>query len=100
MKSIFNLFQLGVLFIFLFDIIYNFFPSEVYQYFLGVLFMIGGILFFNQKWIAYMNFDQKWKSIIFSLVLLFGILVGILGVLLGVLGVLHGVLGQFKFFFI
>jgi len=75
MKSIFNLFQLGVLFIFLFDIIYNFFPSEIYQYFLGVLFMLGGVLFFNQKWIAYMNFDQKWKSIIFSLVLLFGVFI-------------------------
>ena len=53
-KSIFNLFQYGALFIFLFDILYNFFPSSVYQYFLAVLFMVGGILFFNQKWIAYM----------------------------------------------
>jgi len=50
-KSIFNLFQYGALFIFLFDILYNFFPSSVYQYFLAVLFMVGGILFFNQKWI-------------------------------------------------
>ena len=63
-KSIFNLFQYGALFIFLFDILYNFFPSSVYQYFLAVLFMVGGILFFNQKWIAYMHFDQKWKTII------------------------------------
>ena len=55
-KSIFNLFQYGALFIFLFDILYNFFPSSVYQYFLAVLFMVGGILFFNQKWIAYMHF--------------------------------------------
>ena len=48
-KSIFNLFQYGALFIFLFDILYNFFPSSVYQYFLAVLFMVGGILFFNQN---------------------------------------------------
>ena len=58
-KSIFNLFQYGALFIFLFDILYNFFPSSVYQYFLAVLFMVGGILFFNQKWIAYMHFSAQ-----------------------------------------
>ena len=74
-KSIFNVFQYGALFIFMFDIIYNFFPSNVYQYFLGVLFMVGGVLFFNQKWIAYMHFDQKWKTIIFSLFLLSGIFI-------------------------
>ena len=73
MKSIFNVFQYGALFIFIFDIVYNFFPSNLYQYFLGALFMIGGVLFFNQKWIAYMHFDQKWKTIIFSLFLLSGI---------------------------
>ena len=75
MKSIFNLFQYGALCIFIFDIIYNFFPSNLYQYFLGVLFMVGGVLFFNQKWIAYMHFDQKWKTIIFSLFLLSGIFI-------------------------
>ena len=75
MKSIFNLFQYGALCIFIFDIIYNFFPSNLYQYFLGVLFMIGGVLFFNQKWIAYMHFDHKWKTIIFSLFLLSGIFI-------------------------
>ena len=74
-KSIFNLFQYGALFIFLFDILYNFFPSSVYQYFLVFLFMVGGILFFNQKWIAYMHFDEKWKTIIFSLFLLSGIFI-------------------------
>ena len=75
MKSIFNLFQYGALCIFIFDIIYNFFPSNLYQYFLGALFMVGGVLFFNQKWIAYMHFDQKWKTIIFSLFLLSGIFI-------------------------
>ena len=75
MKSIFHLFQYGVISIFLFDVIYNFFPSNVYQYFLGGLFMIGGVLFFNQKWIAYMLFDEKWKTIIFSLFLLFGVFI-------------------------
>jgi len=64
MKSIFFVFQYGALIIFLFDIIYNFYPSVIYQYFLGLLFMIGAILFFNQKWIAYLNFDQKWKTIL------------------------------------
>ena len=75
MKSIFHLFQYGVISIFLFDVLYNFFPSNVYQYFLGGLFMIGGVLFFNQKWIAYMLFDEKWKTIIFSLFLLFGVFI-------------------------
>lgn len=64
MKSIFFVFQYGALIIFLFDIIYNFYPSVIYQYFLGLLFMIGAILFFNQKWIAYLHFDQKWKTIL------------------------------------
>ena len=36
---------------------------------------LEGFLFFNQKWIAYMHFDQKWKTIIFSLFLLSGIFI-------------------------
>ena len=70
MKSIFWLFQYGAIIIFLFDIIYNFYPSPIYQYFLGLLFMIGAILFFNQKWIAYLHFDQKWKTILICFFLL------------------------------
>ncbi len=70
MKSIFLLFQYGAIVVFLFDIIFNFYPSPVYQYFLGLLFMIGAILFFNQKWIAYLYFDQKWKTILICFFLL------------------------------
>jgi len=70
MKSIFLLFQYGAIIIFLFDIIFNFYPSPFYQYFLGLLFMVGAILFFNQKWIAYLHFDQKWKTILICFFLL------------------------------
>ena len=63
-------FQIGVLLIFICDLLYNFFPSDNYQYLLAGVFMIGGVLFFNQKWIAYMHFDQKWKTILIFLFLL------------------------------
>ncbi len=70
MKSIFWIFQYGAVLVFLFYIIYNFYPSDFYQYLLGVLFLVGGILFFNQKWIAYLHFDQKWKTILICFFLL------------------------------
>ena len=70
MKAVFMVFQYGAILIFVFDIIYNFYPSEIFQFLLAGLFMIGGILLFNQKWIAYMHFDQKWKTILISLFLI------------------------------
>lgn len=70
MRSIFMFFQIGVFLIFISDLLYNFFPSDNYQYLLAVIFMLGGVLFFNQKWIAYMHFDQKWKTILIFLFLL------------------------------
>ena len=70
MKAIFMAFQYGAIIIFVFDIVYNFYPSEIFQFLLAGLFMIGGILLFNQKWIAYMHFDQKWKTILISLFLI------------------------------
>ena len=70
MKSIFLIFQYGAFLVFLFDIIYNFYPSVFYQYLLGFLFLVGGILFFNQKWIAHLHFDQKWKTILICFFLL------------------------------
>ena len=71
MKNIFLIFQYGAVLIFVFDIIYNFYPSDFYQLCLAVLFVLGGILVFNQRWIAYMLFDEKWKTILISLFLLF-----------------------------
>ena len=70
MKAIFMAFQYGAIIIFVFDIVYNFYPSDIFQFLLAGLFMIGGILLFNQKWIAYMYFDQKWKTILISLFLI------------------------------
>ena len=71
MKNIFLIFQYGAVTIFAFDIIYNFYPSDFYQLCLAVLFVLGGILVFNQRWIAYMLFDEKWKTILISIFLIF-----------------------------
>ena len=70
MKTIFVVFQYGLLLMFLLDIFYNLFPTDLYQYALAALFLMVGILFFNQKWVAYMPFNQKWKTILFSIFIL------------------------------
>tara|TARA_B100001057_G_scaffold327955_1_gene328286 strand:+ start:3084 stop:4184 length:1101 start_codon:yes stop_codon:yes gene_type:complete len=56
----------GFVLMYVFDIIFNFLPSETYQYFFLFLFIIVGVLFFNQKWVAYLPFNQKWKTILIS----------------------------------
>lgn len=57
-------------------LLFNFFQSEfqdwVFIGLLGTFFLFGLILSFNLKWIAYLNFKQKWRSILLlALVLLY-----------------------------
>ncbi len=57
-------------------LLFNFFQSEFQDWvFLGLLaffLLLGLILSFNLKWIAYLNFKQKWRSILLlALVLLY-----------------------------
>lgn len=63
-------------YILLASILFNFFqdnaPIWMFRGILGVLFLTGFILSFNLKWIAYLNFKQKWRSILLlALVLLY-----------------------------
>ncbi|MBK6267044.1 SpoIIE family protein phosphatase [Marivirga sp. S37H4] len=57
-------------------LLFNFFQSEFQQWvftgLLGLFFVLGLVLSFNLKWIAYLNFKQKWRSILLlALVLLY-----------------------------
>lgn len=40
------------------------FLDEIYQYIIGLLILLGIVLSANMKWVAYLNFKQKWKSIL------------------------------------
>jgi len=58
------------------SLLFSFFDSAFQQWvftgILGAFFIFGLILSFNLKWIAYLNFKQKWRSILLlSLVLLY-----------------------------
>ncbi|WMN05937.1 SpoIIE family protein phosphatase [Marivirga arenosa] len=50
------------------SLLYGFFQTNVQQWLfnglLGFFFLFGIILSFNLKWIAYLNFKQKWRSIL------------------------------------
>lgn len=46
-------------------------PPEVNLYFTGVLVLVGIFLSANMKWVAYLNFKQKWKSILLILLAMF-----------------------------
>ena len=53
------------------SIVINFFPRELlgnaYLIAIAVLFALGLVLSVNLKWVAYLDFKQKWKSIIIAL---------------------------------
>ena len=53
------------------SILINFLPStsfsSLYNAVIGLLFVLGLILSVNLKWVAYLDFKQKWKSIIIML---------------------------------
>ncbi len=71
MKTILKGLSYGLVSMFIFDILYNFFPTPIYQYIFLVYFILIGVLFFNQKWVAFLPFNQKWRTILLSLVIIF-----------------------------
>ena len=71
MKSILKGLSYGLVSMFIFDTLYNFFPTPIYQYIFLIYFILIGVLFFNQKWVAFLPFNQKWKTILLSLVIIF-----------------------------
>ncbi len=65
-------FEYGLLASLLFSFFDSAFQQWVFTGILGGFFVFGLILSFNLKWIAYLNFKQKWRSILLlSLVLLY-----------------------------
>lgn len=56
------------------SIIFNFFDYNLFDFFFNFLFIflviLGLILSVNLKWVAYLNFRQKWKSILLILLLI------------------------------
>ncbi|MFT7029938.1 MAG: sigma-B regulation protein RsbU (phosphoserine phosphatase) [Parvicella sp.] len=62
-----SLFESALLGALVFDLFGNDFLSVNFNIALIFLGILGLILSFNLKWIAYLNFKQKWKSILFIL---------------------------------
>jgi phosphoserine phosphatase RsbU/P len=56
------------------SIIFNFFDYTLFDFFFNFLFifllLLGLILSVNLKWVAYLNFKQKWKSILLIFLLI------------------------------
>jgi len=106
-KSLWKIFEYLLLVTFLFDFISILLPTSFY-YFIGAsVSLYGLILSFNLKWIAYISFDKKWKSILYlsfiiiSLVFYFQIFLqtNLLGIIIFDLtkSLYFGVLGLFVF---
>lgn len=73
-KSLWKTFEYLILFTFLFDFVSIFFLSSLY-YIIGVIVIICGfVLSFNLKWIAYISFDKKWKSILYIFIIIISLL--------------------------
>jgi serine phosphatase RsbU (regulator of sigma subunit) len=62
--SLFELGLLASLFTYLFDI--EFF-SQLYLFYIITFGLLGIYLSFNLKWVAYLSFKEKWKTILFML---------------------------------
>ena len=62
--SIWQIFEYAVLI----SLVYNLLPfpflKDIEQYYKGVLVLMGIFLSANMKWVAFLNFKQKWKSIL------------------------------------
>ncbi|WKN32620.1 SpoIIE family protein phosphatase [Porifericola rhodea] len=62
-------------YVLLISILLSFFPAANFQLLnniiLALLFILGVILSINLKWVAYLDFKQKWKSIIIMLAIAF-----------------------------
>lgn len=59
----------------LLSLLYEMFPfpvlEEFGQYYIVILILMGIFLSANMKWVAYLNFKQKWKSILLILLAMF-----------------------------
>ncbi len=69
---IWQIFEYGLLATLLFNFFQQQFPDWAFLGLLGIFFIYSLILSFNLKWIAYLNFKQKWRSILLlALVILY-----------------------------
>ncbi len=69
---IWQIFEYGLLATLLFNFFQQQFPDWAFLGLLGMFFLYSLILSFNLKWIAYLNFKQKWRSILLlALVILY-----------------------------
>lgn len=60
-----RIFEYSLLGALAFDILGYALFDPFFNVLLGVLILMGLVLSFNLKWVAYLNFKQKWKSILF-----------------------------------
>lgn len=60
-----RIFEYSLLGALAFDILGYALFDPFFNVLLGVLILMGLVLSFNLKWVAYLNFRQKWKSILF-----------------------------------
>ncbi len=67
--KVWNIFEYGLLIslVFFFIRLNNF--QFLFQIVLGIFILLGIILSVNLKWVAYLNFKQKWKSILLNILI-------------------------------
>ncbi len=62
-----HMFEYALLATLVFDLFTHNYQDPIFMVVYSILALIGIVLSFNLKWIAYLNFKQKWKSILFIL---------------------------------
>ncbi len=65
-----QIFEYGLFFSMIFVFLPDNLMYEIYGITLSVLVLLGVILSVNMKWVAYLNFKQKWKSILLLFLIL------------------------------
>jgi len=65
-----QIFEYGLFFSMIFVFLPNEFMFQIYGITLSILVLLGVVLSVNMKWVAYLNFKQKWKSILLLFLIL------------------------------
>lgn len=64
-------FELGMGITLLFNSLSYYFVQQYFQYVVGLFVLVGLILSGNMKWVAYLNFRQKWTGLLLLLLTIF-----------------------------
>ena len=68
--SLWQIYEYALLGTLVFDLFTHSYQEPAFLVIYSILVIVGIVLSFNLKWIAYLNFKQKWRSILFILLVL------------------------------